>query len=337
LGLFTWICLRATLREHFLSSLNLAEQRRIQVMIAYAIPLLAAFTQNRKRTAFAFCLLAICLAGWVGDETEDSLFHYRSFFGMHRVTNEKETQTHRLLHGTTTHGMQKISGLDHCEPLSYYHRKGPAGQIFKFISLPPSARLGIIGLGTGSLAPYATSSQSLTFYEIDPTIERIAKDPTLFSYLSDCVSTKTAPEVILGDARLEIAGAQNHSYQLLVVDAFSSDAIPIHLITREALSLYLSKLDSRGLMAFHISNRFTDLKEVLGNLATSLDLTALVNEDPGDESEGRFQSIWMIMGKQSNDLDSLRELGTWTAAPVDGNKSVWTDKYSNLAAAIRWN
>ena len=162
------------------------------------------------------------------------------------------------------------------EPLSYYHRKGPVGDVFDAANR--SGRLtdvGIIGLGAGTIATYARPGQNFTFYEIDPAVERIARDPRYFTFLSDC---RGNCDVVLGDGRLTMAAAPDRHFDLIVLDAFSSDAIPTHLLTRQAIDMYLSKLKPDGLLVFHVSNLFFTLEPLLANTAASKGLACLARD-----------------------------------------------------------
>ena len=160
------------------------------------------------------------------------------------------------MHGTTNHGAEVLDGSTPPQPTLYHHPTGPIGQLFN--ALPNkdlTSQTAVLGLGAGSMACYSKPGQQWTFYEIDPVIERIARDPSLFTYLRDCPAEFN---VVLGDARLELAHAPEAGYGLIVADAFNSDAVPVHLLTREAIDLYLSKLKSDGVLAFDISNRYVD-------------------------------------------------------------------------------
>lgn len=206
-------------------------------------------------------MLAVTLASAPDDQ---ELHRERSFFGVYRVTAAEDGNLHRLVHGTTTHGAQDFSPGRERTPNSYYHRGSPIGRLLS--SMPPyvTTRTAIIGLGTGSIGCYSKPGEQWTFYEIDPTIERIARDPRLFTYLRVCSGDFN---VVLGDARLRLPRAADRRYGLIMADAFSSDAVPIHLINREALTLYRSKLREHGIVAFNVSNSYVDLEPVLGNLA----------------------------------------------------------------------
>ena len=197
----------------------------------------------------------------------------RSFFGVYRVSDDVEKNYRVLFHGGTAHGVQSLDPSRACEPLAYYTRSGPIGQVFEaFQESPVENDVALIGLGAGVMACYHQPHQQFTFYEIDPTVLRIAQNRRYFTYLSDC---GPPVRVVLGDARLSLRDAPAHGYGMMVLDAFSGDSIPTHLLTREALALYLTKLAPNGVLAFHISNRYLDLHGVLGALANDAGLSCL--------------------------------------------------------------
>ena len=276
-------------------------------------------------------VLAIALASSAG-ETE--LYRERSFFGVYRVTASQDGDSHRLVHGTTTHGRQDLSPGRERTPLSYYHSGSPIGQLLT--ALPPraTARVGVIGLGTGSIGCYSEPGERWTFYEIDPTVERIARDPRLFTYLRAC---RGELDVVLGDARLSLVGAEDRGYGLLVADAFSSDSLPVHLLTREALALYRAKLDERGMLAFNVSNRYLALEPVLGNLAHDAGLACVAQRDRRSEDDGAPDtdaSDWVVMAKRSADLRAVTSGAGWHDCARGAGGAVWTDDFSNLVRAL---
>src|SRR5262249_13650307 len=233
-----------------------------------------AFSQSRRPVPFAVSVSAMLLiAPWLSKADETVLYAQRTFFGVYRVSLDRNAQYHALAHGTTLHGMQALDPARQAEPLTYFHRTGPFGQAFATlpqVSQTPS--VAVVGLGVGTLASYATSHQHWTFFEIDPAVEHIARNPAYFTYLRQCGDSC---RVVLGDARLSLVNESAAQYGLIVLDAFSSDAIPIHLITQEALSLYLTRLAPDGVMAFHISNRHVLLNAILARLAASHQLAVL--------------------------------------------------------------
>ncbi|MBK6307825.1 MAG: fused MFS/spermidine synthase [Gemmatimonadetes bacterium] len=230
--------------------------------------------------------------------SDDTIYQARSFFGVYRV---RHWQNYRLLqHGTTTHGGQSLLMRRTTEPLTYYHRDGPLGDLFRLTTDSVGPRqVALVGLGTGTTACYARPGEQWTYYEIDPLVVAIARSPQLFTYLRDC---QPDVRIILGDARLSLASAPDSSFDLITLDAFSSDAIPVHLLTREALQLYARKLRPGGIVAFHISNRYLDLRPVLVELARDARLAgASVDRDvtPEQKEQLFYGSRWVALAAQA--------------------------------------
>jgi hypothetical protein len=258
----------------------------------------------------------------------------RSFFGVHRVLFSGRERV--LLSGTTNHGAQSIDPALKCEPLTYYSRKGPVGQLVTTAAASGKKRFGVVGLGTASLAAYATPGERWTFFEINPVVERIARDPEYFTYLRDC-----APDarLVTGDARLMLAKEPDSSYDVLMLDAFSSDAIPVHLMTLEAFELYVRKLAAGGLLAVHISNRYLDLAPVVAATAQRAGLIALMQvhtPTPGERaiSSEISPSRWVVVARGRADLGPLADDSRWHL--LDGSVGpVWTDDYSNVLGVLR--
>jgi hypothetical protein len=268
----------------------------------------------------------------------DVLYSDRSFFGIYRAMLDKDGKHHLLLQGTTIHGTQRLDPNRRLEPSSYYYPTSPVGQVFSVASKAyQSGNIAVVGLGTGALSCKGTATQRFTFYEIDPLVERIVRNANLFSYLRDC---PPQIRVILGDARLSLAQSPDHHYQLFVLDAFSSDVIPIHLLTREALQLYLSKLDEHGILLFHISNRYMELAPVLDRLASSLNLTALARRDmqvtAAEQADGKLPSEWVAMARHKEVLGEFLADPRWELLAGRSSADLWTDDYSNVLRVIRW-
>lgn len=262
----------------------------------------------------------------------------RSFFGVHKVI-ESPDHTHRvLLHGNTVHGWQQLPGDSTCEPSSYYATAGPFGQLIARTG-PGLRDVAVVGLGTGALGCYAEPKQNWTFYEIDPVVRRIASSPALFTQLRN---SRGNLSIVLGDGRTSLQRAAPDSYDLLVLDAFSSDSIPVHMLTREAIGLYLSRLRAGGILAVHISNRYLELEPVLAALAGSSGLYGLSSRDrhvpPEDAARGRTAAQWVVLSTEPEKITSLRDEGGWK--PLQGEPRVhpWTDDYSNVLQALilRW-
>ena len=311
---------------------GLSFRASLGVFVAIACTCLAFY---RRPIRFALSLaLFFGVAGVSLRGKDERLLRRRSFFGVYTVTRVEDF--HTLQHGTTTHGAQSVDPDEALEPLTYYHRLGPIAQVLTVIGGNGPRRVAVIGLGTGSLACYGRPDESWTFYEIDPLVERIARDPRYFTYMRDCPPAK---RVILGDARLSLAKAPAGSYDILVVDAFTSDAIPTHLITREALQLYLDKLGPSGVVAFHISNRYLDLEPVVAGIAGSVGASALVGSDTylSAEERGPFRNLskWVAVSRSPAIIARLRSVRGWRELePSRG--APWTDDFSNVLSVFRW-
>jgi hypothetical protein len=204
-----------------------------------------------------------------------------------------------------------------------------------FNSRPGGTNVAIIGLGAGSMAAYAQPGQHWTFYEINPAVIRLAQDTNYFTFLHRC--TNASEEFKLGDARLRLREAATNQYDLLVCDAFGSDAPPLHLLNREAMQLYLSKLSPHGLLLLHISSRFLNFRPVIGNLAEHFQLSAVVNTDDEPATpEGKLPSSWVALARRPEDLGSLRDDPRWSALLPEPGMRLWTDDYSNILGIFDW-
>ena len=304
---------------------------------SFAFGLAAGIALNfvRRPLRFGLTVGAIVLGATVAIGTDKRELHQeRSFFGVYRVTATEDGDFHELVHGTTTHGAQDRSPGRARTPLTYFHSSGPVGQLLANLAPAITARVAVIGLGTGSMACHSERGERWTFYEIDPTVERIARDPRLFTYMRDCAGEL---DVVLGDARLSLSNAPPNRFGLIVADAFSSDAIPVHLLTREALALYRSRLRAHGILAFHVTNRFLALEPVLGNLAREAGLACMGREDStaGDGSvRGKLASHWVVMAERRSDLPPLWLDPRWHACRRSPGSAVWADDFSNLVGAF---
>jgi hypothetical protein len=250
---------------------------------------------------------------------------------MYRATEEAEPNRHVLANGTTIHGMQLADRED--EPTLYYYRLGPIGQAFE--ALRPrlaGARIGVVGLGAGGLAAYARHDERWTFYEIDPAVERIARNPRYFTYLERCAA---ACEVVLVDARLSLSSPSAPRYRLLILDAFSSYAIPTHLLTREAFALYFERLEDDGVAAFHVSNRHLNLTPLVAALAAERGYAAIAESfraDPRDAAQS--DSDWVLVARTPESLAPLVGDGRWTSLGGPTPMRVWTDDFSDILGVL---
>ncbi|MBA3268426.1 MAG: fused MFS/spermidine synthase [Acidimicrobiia bacterium] len=303
------------------------------VALVTAVVVCAAF--NSRPVRFGLAVGAVLLASALPlGSPNDTLYAERTFFGVLRVDRDQDRQLHLLVHGTTVHGAQSTDPARRLEPLTYYWPLGPL-----FVPPPgraPTPKVAVIGLGTGSLACYGRPEQHWTFYEIDPAVERLARDPELFTYLRDCPPES---DVVVGDARRSLSRPSGEEFGVIVVDAFTSDSIPVHLLTRQALDLYLDRLADGGIIAVNVSNRYLDLDLVLGDLAADADMAAMVRDEPevteAQADEGKAGSVWVAMAREPADLASLAADPTWVTLPPRPGADVWTDDFSNLLGAIR--
>jgi spermidine synthase len=307
------------------------------LILGAAIPSLATFSQQRRPIRFAACIAALLLSGaLVQSPFGRAVLAERTFFGVYRVRVDERWNYRYMFHGPTLHGMQSTLLERRTESLSYFHRSGPIGQVFEAVPIASDTpNVGVVGLGVGSLASYAGADQHWEFFEIDPAVERIARDPSHFTYLQDCGARCV---VTIGDARVSLGRARPQQYGLIILDAFSSDAIPVHLLTREALSLYLSRLAPDGVIALHISNLHLSLSPVLGRLAQSEGLVALWQREPGTAgsfSEGKFPSEWMVLARDRAALGGLAGDPRWKPPVVAPTTPLWTDDFSNILSVLR--
>jgi hypothetical protein len=305
--------------------------------LAFGLPTLICFGFSRRPLRFALCIAAIFTAGALYTSDQGQVLHAeRSFFGIHRVLLDPSGRFHVIAHGGTLHGRQALDPARKREPLSYYYANGPIGQVFA-ADAGARGRVAVIGLGAGSLTCYSRPGQAWTLYEIDPSVERIARDPAYFTFLRDCAPNAG---VVLGDARLSLVHAADQGYDLMVLDAYSSDSTPVHLITREALALYRAKLAPGGLLAFHISNQYLDLKPVLADLARDAGMVARFQDDlvldPADAARGKSASQWVIMARDSADFGALAVDPRWRPLEGQADAAVWTDDYSSILSVLRW-
>lgn len=261
---------------------------------------------------------------------------HRSFFGLHRIVLEKDSETLVLLHGKTVHGRQSLNPESRGEALAYYHKSGPAGQVFR--ALKDREKIAVFGLGVGSLAAYSERHQRWTFFEIDPEVVMIAQDKRRFHFLEDAKGTI---EVKLGDARLELAALpKDQTFDILTLDVFSSGSIPTHLLTREAFEIYLQRLSKKGVLLLHISNQHLDLEALVASQARALGLTMLAQRETtlseSDLKRGCTRSHWALLAREEKDLAIFQNDKRWREVSGDGALAPWTDNHSDLLSIYRF-
>ena len=310
----------------------------VNFFIVLGLPLIIVNHFFRERPVrFGLGLCAVMLSGaFYAGYTDRKLHEVRSFFGTTRVTTDSTDRIANLYSGNTIHGRQFMDRSRRCEPLSYHHENGPLGQVMAvFNAAPANARVAVIGLGVGAMASYSQPGQEWTFYEINPDVINIARNSKYFTYLQNCATGSL--NVVEGDARLNLQNAPAGHYGLIVLDAFSSDAIPVHLITQQALDLYLSKLAGAGILAFHISNRSLDLKPILADLAQSRNLVCIGFDDLNPGSfEGKDPSQWVVMARSAPEISNLSINSQWQQLKGRKDRRVWSDDFSNIISAIKW-
>jgi hypothetical protein len=276
------------------------------------------------------------LFGALADNPLDrELLTERSFFGIHKVYRDDSRGFSVLMHGTTIHGAQSLNPQKALQPGSYYHTEGPFADLFEAMKGSLGSKpVAVVGLGAGAIACYGRAESHWTYYEIDPLVEKIARDERYFTFLRDC---PPHVRVVIGDARLTLRDAPNSSYGLILVDAFSSDAIPTHLLTREAIAGYMQKLAPEGVLALHISNRHIDLAPVVGNLAVDAGLVGRLSEFPKPEGKGlnAAHAQLAVLAHKESDLGQIAASNLWGALPKQSQTRIWSDGYINILAAFK--
>jgi len=310
-----------------LSSAGLAGATAVRLTLGAGIAALLVFLGRRTQLAVGLGALLLLLT-----LAQTSLHTERTFYGVLRVVQGPRHQ-HVFVHGTTIHGIESFAPGRLDVPLSYYSRGGPIGQVFTELG-PRLHSVGAVGLGSGALAAYGRPGERYTFYELDPAVARIASNPRWFTYLRD---SRAAVRIVVGDGRLRLAAAPAHAYDLLVLDAFSSDSVPVHLLTREAVELYLSKLRPDGLVAFHVTNRYLDLEPVLAGVARSLGLVGLTEmhrASAAEERAGVRSSHWIVVARTRGALGPLVSDPRWRPLASRPGLPVWTDQFSNILDVV---
>jgi hypothetical protein len=293
----------------------------------------ACLALSGRPVRFGLALAALGLAGRVSHAPlGTTLAAGRNFFGPVAVIGDAQARI--LYHGRTTHGAQILDEKHRRTPLAYYTHASPLGDIFRRLG---GNRVGVIGLGAGTIAAYGRDGQEMLFYEINPLVAAMATEPRLFSYLAD---SPASIRVSLGDGRVGLAETPEGAYDLLVVDAFNSDAVPVHLLTREAIELYLSRTAPGGAIAFNLTNDYLDLEPVVAESAASLGLVAVSRSDidraawQGDVPF-RLPSDWLVMARSAGELGGLDGAPDWRPARRIPGRRPWTDDHASLVAVFR--
>jgi hypothetical protein len=290
------------------------------------------------RGAFVAVLLMLMLAQGGIETAQASLqgARTRSYFGIYTVRDYGSSNLRTLAHGTTLHGQQSTAKALECAPMTYYGSGSGAGIVLGNAQklYGREARIGVVGLGTGTTAAYFQPGEKWRFYEIDPAVLRFSLNGT-FTFLTHCAQS---PQVVIGDARLELGKTAPGSFDILAIDAFSSDAIPLHLLTDEAVGVYLRALSPKGVLLIHISNRFIELEPVLSAIVRHRGLTAMVRDDNPYDRTLLTPSSWVLLTRDPAQLKALaaaRPDAPWAKLQPPAPR-VWTDDHASILPYIRW-
>jgi hypothetical protein len=325
-----------------LVTLNALENSNLADTIVVSLTILAmvvvCFLCRTSALRFA---VAVAAAGLVFGgasrifDWQKKTFQDRSFFGVSSVRTTENASIVILAHGTTIHGAQSLLPATRLKPQTYYAAGSGVGQVMQRLSFN---NIGLVGLGSGALSCYVRPRASLTYFEIDPLMISIASNPRLFSYVSECSPNAN---MVLGDARLQLKNQYNHqAFDLLVIDAFSSDAIPLHLMTTEAFAIYLKSLTADGVLMVHVSNRYFELEPVVAKLVQNSGLhAAMFKYEPlKDQPRGVYESKsnWIAVARTSNRIEQIMALQPgWTPLALKPQQSLWTDDFSSPLAALK--
>lgn len=330
----------------------------IGLLVVLSVFIIVHFFYRFRKAAGIMFLIGTIISLFSLTDDGRTLFVDRSFFGILKITRlstEAETDYpdlkvtgvkdifYCLSHGTTLHGVERKMDVRPPFPLSYYSREGPVGDLFSAALIKRWAKkIGVVGLGCGTIAWYGRSWQDFDFYEIDPLVVKIATDPKYFTYLKNC---RSKFKVIVGDARVNLRLAQDNLYDLLIMDGYSSDSVPIHLLTKEAFELYLKKLKPNGLLVLHLSNRFFKLGPIVNRNFAKLGLKSLERFDDPKSYSMRYdwydekqlsKSYWVVASRSDENLKMLKSFGPWCEMENSQAYSAWTDDYANLLQVYNW-
>jgi hypothetical protein len=309
-------------------------------MIGVALLLAVLFlSKDALRLAGAFGCILVLIYSYIAEGS--NVQTVRSFFGIHKIyeTVAGSSNVRVLMHGTTIHGAQMLSGDaatadGRPKTVTYFGPQSPMARLFDSVKEKKGGpiRTAVVGLGAGTVACYLRPEDSLDFYEIDPTVVRIALDPNKFKFVSSC---KPDARVVLGDARLTLADAPDGYYDLIVMDAFSSDAVPVHLLTQEAMELYRRKLAPAGVVGAHVMNRHLELPSVVAGIADANGMTTrIMSSWESDGERYLFGSSVAAVARSDADFGPLLKSGEWLVQEPDSSQWVWTDDYSNIVGAL---
>jgi hypothetical protein len=314
------------------------DNKIVNAILLFAIPALVCFSLIGRPFRFGACFAVLIFASAHFLLESEIIHKERGFFGVNKVSVDEKNGFRLLINGRTIHGIQPL--YDSQSPVSYYHRTGPIGDIFERAAAAENCRVGVVGLGTGTIASYSKPGQVFEFYEIDPVVLAFASNCEYFDYLD---KARGDVKVILGDARIQLQKKLKDgsaAYDVIIIDAFSSDSVPSHLITREAVELYFKMLRDDGILAIHITNKYLDFRPLIVALARESGLVAAMREDKcaGDhtDNQGKLSSTWVVLSRSDETLELFQESGDWGPIECGKQMRVWTDDFSNLLDVLIW-
>ncbi|MBV8825077.1 MAG: fused MFS/spermidine synthase, partial [Hyphomicrobiales bacterium] len=324
------------------------DERTFQIVVGGLLLLALAVELFAWQAPLAFAgLIAIAfMLGRIYEPDAGRQQTVRSFFGVLKVMQTVDDRFRVLMHGTTIHGAERMTdiaagtGQARPEPLTYYHANSALTRALEAARTRKGEpmRVAVVGLGTGTFGCWAEPGDTWAIYEIDPAVVRITAEQKRFTFLASC-----APQtpIIMGDARLKLAEAPDGAYDFIMVDAFSSDTIPIHLLTREAMAIYLAKLAPHGMVAMHVSNRHLELASVVAGIAEANGLKTRTNpgtfdDEHEDDGAYKFTSSIVIAARADDDFGVLGEPEdtAWPVVTAPPGQGIWTDDYSNIVGSI---
>ena len=338
-----WLVPVVTLLVSFAAAKSL-DARPDAVIVFITVILAAAIVSAGHRWHFTwhFVMMLLALGGWRQfDPAQAPVDRTRSFFGIYAVQDSQRRRVRELQHGTTLHGIQSLSDDLATRPTSYYAPDSGVGRMF--MAAPrlfgPKARVAFVGLGAGTLACYEAPGQDWTAFEIDPAMVRIARDPRLFTYLAEC---RPDLRIVIGDARLMLSRTPPARFDMLAIDAFSSDAIPLHLMTAEAFAIYSRVLAADGVLLIHISNRYLDLEPVVAAIARAQGWTARIRDfvpkrtDEGSDTKSKWIALARTPGRMDAAIAASRDApADWKPLREKPGNPVWSDDFAAILPVVK--
>lgn len=305
-------------------------------LLLAALPFFRTSLLRKKRLRFAIAFSVLLLA-YISFQRpkylENSQVEHvaRNFFGLKRVVFDPAINVRKLYHGDTLHGVESIDPALDAEPLTYYHRSSPAADAIESIGNRSHQNVGVIGLGVGSMAAYASDSRHIHFFEVDPQVAFMARE--YFNHLRHC---GVNCDVTIQDGRIALAKMPVSTFDLIMVDAFNSDSIPPHLVSREGLQMYLAKLKPDGLLLFHTSSRYFDVSKLVAAAVLDANMVGYFRRSFDDHFPFKASSDYIVAARHTEDLGSLLKKPDWLHLNTEIDFVPWTDDYSNMMSLVRW-